>query len=100
MTTDIYAHTGGRTIATYPLLAEVQHLAGLDRAAAHSLIHSTLDQLIAEDGEDAVVTDQRPGRPELLGPSGNPQDLDTGSWTTITDDAADFVRAVAAEHTR
>ncbi|MFF2612705.1 hypothetical protein [Kitasatospora sp. NPDC058046] len=94
MTTDIYSHTGGRTIATYPLLVEVRAITGLDQAKAHDYIHATLDQLIAEDGEESVVVTQRPDRPGLL--ANNPHDLDTNSWTTITDDAADFIRAAAA----
>ncbi|MGW1174541.1 hypothetical protein ACWD4P_12575 [Kitasatospora sp. NPDC002543] len=96
MTTDIYSHTGNRTIATYPLLSDVQTITGLDRDQAHNLIHATLDQLIAEDGEDNVIVTQRPDRPKLA--ANNPRDLDVTHWTTITDDAAEFVRATAAEY--
>ncbi|MBV6697422.1 hypothetical protein KV557_09830 [Kitasatospora aureofaciens] len=96
MSTDIYSHTGGRTIATYPLLTEVQTLTGLNRDEAHNFIHATLDQLIAEDGEENVVVSQRPDRPGLL--ANNPLDLTVDHWTTITDDAAEFIRATATEH--
>ncbi|MGA5819743.1 hypothetical protein ACPC54_18020 [Kitasatospora sp. NPDC094028] len=96
MTTQVYSHTGGRALATYPLLVEVQDLTGLDRHAAHDLIHATLTQLVNEDGEESVVVDQHSDRPELIG--NNPRDLDINSWTVITDDAAEFVRAVAAEY--
>jgi hypothetical protein len=96
MTIDIYSHTGGRTIATYPLLVEVQHLTSLSQSDAHDLIHATLDQLIAEDGEENVVVSQRPDRPELL--ADNPRDLNVNHWTTITDDAAEFIRGVAGEY--
>lgn len=85
----------GRSIATYDLLDEVMEKSGMDRRTAHESIHNLVDQLIDIDGQDAVVIDRQPMRPELL--KANPHDVDIYYWITIREEAAAAIREQLAD---
>ncbi|WP_236241178.1 hypothetical protein [Streptomyces sp. CC228A] len=96
MTTEIYAQTHGRTIATYDLLDDIQEAHNLSRQDAHNAIHAMLDDLIAADGE-GIILHRRPARPEL--DAYNPSDLDRDHWLVISDETAQEIRdALAATY--
>lgn len=94
MSTDIYTGKTGRAISNYDLLDEMQERHGLDRREAHESILAFLSQVADIDGEETTIEGSRPVRPELL--KSNPGDLDIDSWTTISDEAADAIRAAFA----
>lgn len=97
MPTEIASHIHGRTVHPYDLLAEITDRHDLGDREAHDMIHGYLEQLIQDDGEDAVIISRRPVKPELL--EHNPFDRDIYYWLTITDEAADAIRlAVDYEH--
>lgn len=81
----------GRSIATYDLLDEVEERYGLGHREAHEAIHALLEQLVSIDGEERVVIDRRPQRPELL--KSNPSDLDVRYWLTVRAESVDDIRA-------
>lgn len=93
----VASNNPGRTIYRYDLLDEVMEQTGMDKREAHDSIHALLDQLVAVDGEEAVVIHHEPVQPELL--KSNPNDLDIYSWVTIRQEAADLVLEVlTAQH--
>ncbi|MEU3990147.1 hypothetical protein AB0F24_17520 [Streptomyces platensis] len=86
----------GRSIHPYDLLDEVMEQTGMGKREAHDSIHALLDQLAADDGEDAVILHREPVRPELL--KSNPSDVDVYYWLTIRQETADLIReALAAQ---
>lgn len=95
---EIASHIPGRDIHSYDLLEEMVDRYGISRREAHDAIHAYLEQCIDIDGEDAVVLDRRPIRPELV--KDNPHDLDVYYWLTITDETAETIReSFAASYT-
>jgi hypothetical protein len=97
MPTEIASQIHGRTIHPYDLLAEITDRHSLDDRTAHDAIHGYLDQLIQDDGEDAIILGRRPIKPELL--EHNPLDRDIYWWLTITDEAAETIRtSIDYEH--
>lgn len=99
MTTTIASLNPGRAINSYDLLDEIQEQTGLGRTDAHAAIHAMLNDLIALDGEGAVILNQQPARPSLL--DWNPNQTDVDYWITITDDAKEAIcEAIAATHPR
>lgn len=91
----IASNNPGRTIYGYDLLDEVMEQTGMDKREAHDSIHALLDQLVAVDGEEAVVIHHEPVQPELL--KSNPNDLDIYYWVTIRQEAADLVLETLTE---
>lgn len=91
MTTEIASCIPGRAVHQYDLLDEVTEATGMTRREAHENIHAFLDQIIELDGEEAVILSRRPIRPDLL--TNNPNDQDRYHWLTISDEAADVIRA-------
>lgn len=90
MTTTIASHNPGRTIHDYDLLDEITDTYKLNRKEAHDGIHAFLSQITSIDGDDDVILDRTPIRPELL--LDNPRDLDIYYWLTISDDATEVIR--------
>lgn len=87
----------GRSIHSYDLLDEVMEATRLGKQEAHDAIHALLDQMVDEDGEDAVILHRQAIRPELL--KSNPQDLDVYYWLTVRQESADMIReSLTAEH--
>ncbi|MET9396270.1 hypothetical protein [Kitasatospora sp. NPDC002965] len=92
MPTEIASLNTGRALPCYDLLDEITDATGTSRSDAHAAIHALLADIVGIDGEDAVILSQRPQRPDLV--QSNPHDLDIDHWVTITDDAAQTIRAV------
>lgn len=91
----IASHIRGRGISPYDLLDDVMERTGMGRVEAHDSIHALLDQLVADDGEDAVIIHRVPIQPELL--KRNPNQLDVYYWLTIRQETADLIlEALAA----
>lgn len=97
LTTEIASRIPGRTIHSYDLLDEVTEAHGLSLEEAHEAIHAMLQHCIDIDGEDKIILDRRPMRPELL--EDNPHDVDVYYWLTISEETATTIReALAATH--
>jgi len=94
MSTDIYTGKPGRAISSYDLLDEMQDAYGLDRRETHDSIITFMEQVADIDGGSATVESTRPVRPQLL--KANSADVDVDSWTTISDEAANGIRAAFA----
>ncbi|MFJ8677286.1 hypothetical protein [Streptomyces sp. NPDC093589] len=93
----VASNSHGRSIHGYDLLDEVMEQAGVGKREAHDAIHALLDQLVADDGEGAVIIHREPIRPELL--KSNPGQVDVHYWLTIRQEFADLIReALAAKH--
>jgi len=90
MPTVIASHIPGRAVHRYDLLDETTEKYGISAREAHEAIHAFLGQIVDIDGEDAVILDRRPIRPELL--KRNRRDLDVYWWLTISDEAAETIR--------
>lgn len=84
----------GRAVHSYDLLDDVVEQTSMERGEAHESIHALLDQLIADDGEDAVVLHRQPIRPELL--KSNPGQVDVYYWLTIRQETAELIREALA----
>ncbi|MFJ5819315.1 hypothetical protein ACIQGT_36305 [Streptomyces sp. NPDC093108] len=94
MSTEIYNQNYGRSISSYELLDETRETYGLSRQDAHDAIHAMLSGIIEIDGEETVILDRTPGRPELL--TSNSQDVDIDQWITVSDETADAIREALA----
>ncbi|MEU3220056.1 hypothetical protein [Streptomyces sp. NPDC006971] len=95
MTTEIYNQNHGRNISSYDLLDETREKYDLSKEDAHDAIHAMLTGIIETDGEDTVILDRTPERPELL--ANNPNDLDINMWLTVSDETANTIREALAE---
>jgi len=92
--TEIASNNRGRTIPPYELLDETTQTYGISRREAHDAIHAFVDQLIADDGQENVITSQRPIRPQLE--KDNPYDRDRDQWLTLTPEATHTIRTALA----
>ncbi|MFC8009123.1 hypothetical protein [Streptomyces cinereoruber] len=91
MSTEIYDDYPGRNFGNYDLLDELVEKHGIDRREAHESIHAFLAQIVDIDG---VILKREPVNPQLL--QDNWQDLDIRYWLTISDSAANDIRAAFA----
>lgn len=87
----------GRTIARSDVLDEAMEASGLGMREAHEALHAYLEQLVGLDGEEQVIIDTVPIRPELE--TFNPNDLDRRRWLIVHREYVDLIlEQLTAQH--